>query len=184
MYPFEILPLLAAHVNWALKVNTSILIRVCCDRNTQVEMWVCSRCFNFPCIDSSYCGNSRRERHIRSNKPFPSCRRLAHTLVIETSRRKPVIHSLPESSLSFFISLLILSLSLCLYYCFNSKLKVHHWYWVRVSSLPLNHSQKTKGSIRFCSCLRARSLILVDKEMESDLCKQNWQSRSHFWALK
>lgn len=142
MYPFEILPPLAAHLSWALKVNTSISIRVCWDTNTQVEMWICSWCFHFPHIDSSYCGNSRKERCIRSNKPFPSCRRLSHILVTETSPGEPVIHSLPQSSISFFISLLILSLSLCLYYCFNSKLKVHLWYWVEVSSPLLKCSQK------------------------------------------
>lgn len=148
MYPFEILPPLAAHVNWALKVNTSISIRVCWDRNTQVEMWVCSWCFNFPHIDSPYCGNSRRERHIRSNKLFPSCRRLSHTLITETSPGEPLIHSLPQSSISFFISPLILSLYLCLYHCFNSKLKVHLWCWVKISSLPLNCSQKAlKGPL-------------------------------------
>lgn len=142
MYPFEILPPHAAHVNWALKVNTSISVRVCWDTNTQVEMWVCAWCFNFPPIDSSYCGNSRRERHNRSNKLFPSCRRLSHTLIIETSFGEPVIHFLPQSSISSFISFLILSLSLCLYYCFNSKLKVHPWYWVKIPSLPLDFSQK------------------------------------------
>lgn len=142
MYPFEILPLLAEHVNWALKVNTSISIRVCWDRDTQVEMWVCSWCFNFPHIDSPYYGNSRRERRIRSNKPFPSCRRLSHTLTMETSPGEPLIHSFPQSSISFFISLLILSLYLHLYYCFNSKLKVHLWYWVKITSLPLNCCQK------------------------------------------
>lgn len=168
MYPFEIIPLHAAHVDWALKVNTSISIRVCWDRNTQVEMWVCSWCFNFPHIDSPYCGNSRRERHIRSNKPFPSCRRLSHTLITETSPGEPVIHSLPQASISFLISLFILSLSWCLYYCFNSELKGYLWCWVKISSPPLNCSQKKLWRIHWVLQLPQGQ---VDKETESQFCK-------------
>lgn len=130
LYPFEIHPL-AAHVNRALKVNTCVSIRVCWDRNT--HKWKCESAPDalISLILILHTVEIQEEKDIRSNKPFPSCRRLSHTLVIGASPGESVIHSPPQPSISFFISLLIPSLALCLCYCFNSKLRVHLWYWVK-----------------------------------------------------
>lgn len=130
LYPFEIHPL-AAHVKQALKVNTSVSIRVCWDRNT--HKWKCESAPDalISLILILHTVEIQEEKDIRSNKPFPSCRRLSHTLVIGASPGESVIHSLPQSSISFFVSLLIPSLAQCLCYCFNSNLRVHLCYWVK-----------------------------------------------------
>lgn len=130
LYPFEIHPL-AAHVNQALKVNTSGSIRVCRDRNT--HKWKCESAPDalISLILILHTVEIQEEKDIRSNKPFPSCRRLSHTLVREAAPGESVIHSLPQPSISFFISLLIPSLALRFSYCFNSKWRVHLWCWVK-----------------------------------------------------
>lgn len=85
LYPFESHPPLAAHVDQALKVNTSVSLRVCWDRNT--HKWKCESAPDalIPLILILHAVEIQDERDIRSNKPFPSCRRLSHTLVIEAS---------------------------------------------------------------------------------------------------
>lgn len=119
--------ILLQHLNQALKVNTSVSIRVCRDRNT--HKWKCESAPDalISLILILHTVEIQEEKDIRSNKPFPSCRRLSHTLVREATPGESVIHSLPQPSISFFISLLIPSLALRFSYCFNSKWRVHLW---------------------------------------------------------